>query len=169
MRGFLFYAAIMAVMMSAAIVCAAQQMPSTAGETLSGKHVVPADLVRGHVSILVAGFSHDAGMQIGEWRKALRSDSTLDKIPVYELAMLEKAPGMIRGMIKSGMRKGLSPAEQDQIVVITQDQKLWEKFFGVEDDKHPYVLVLNANGDVLWKGNGPPATNELLLKDALNH
>jgi len=82
------------------------------------------------------------------------------------LAMLEKAPGMIRGMIKNGMRKGLSPAEQDQIVVMTQDQKLWEKFFGVENDKDPYVVLLDAQGTVLWHGHGPAATLEPELRAA---
>lgn len=169
MRGFLVHATVATVLASAAIVSVAQQMPSTAGETLSGKHVVPAELVRGHVAILIAAFSHDAGMQSGEWRKAVLADTALKEIPVYELAMLEKAPGIIRGMIKGGMRKGLSPAEQDHTVVMTQDQKLWEKYFGVENDKEPYLVMLNASGEVMWRGHGPPAANEPLLKGALKH
>lgn len=161
--------AFLAVLTGAQVVCYAQQIPATAGETLSGKHVVPSELVRGHAVILVAGFSHDAGMQSNSWRKAILADSTLDGIPVYELAMLEKAPGMIRGMIKSGMRKGTSPAEQDRIIVMTQDQKLWEAFFAVENDKDPYVVMLNEKGDVLWHGHGPSATLEPELRKTLEH
>lgn len=158
-----------AIVVSTATLCTAQAIPATAGETLSGKHVVPSELIAGHEVILVAGFSHDAGMQSGAWRKAARADSALNGIPLYELAMLEKAPGMIRGMIKSGMRRGMPPAEQDLIIVLTRDQKLWEKFFSVEDDKDPYVVLLDAKGNVIWHGHGPAEQLEPLLKDALKH
>jgi len=167
MRGFLLHTIVTAVLIGAGVVCVAQQTPSTAGETLSGKHVVPAELVRSHVSILVAGFSHDAGMQSGEWRKAIGADSALNGIPAYELAMLGKAPGMIRGMIKSGMRKGVSPAEQEQIIVITQDQEQWEKYFAVENDKDPYVVLLDAAANVIWHGHGMAAKLEPELRTAL--
>ena len=167
MHRFMFQVAAACGMLCAMIVSPAQAIPPTSGETLSGKHVVPADLVQRHTTILIAGFSHDAGMQSGSWRKAVHADSALNGIPVYELAMLEKAPGFIRGVIKNGMRKDIASADQDQIVVLTQDQKLWEKFFGVETDKDPYVIMLNANGDVIWHGHGPAATLEPQLRAAL--
>jgi hypothetical protein len=129
-------------------------MPATAGETLSGKRVVPADVVRGRAAVLIAGFSHDGGMRCSAWMKAVEGDPALKNTMVLELAMLEKAPGMFRGMIKSGMRKGASAPEQDRIVVMTQGQQLWEKYFGVAEDKDPYVVVLNGKGDVVWHGHG---------------
>ena len=166
-RGCLRRAALAVAMPSAAVACMAQAIPTTAGETLSGKPVVPAELMRGQTTILVAGFSHDAGMQSAAWRKAVHVDSALKGLPVYELAMLEKAPAIIRGMIQSGMRKGVPAAEQDQIIVMTRDEKLWEKFFGVENDKDPYVVLLDARGNVLWHGHGPAEKLEPLLKGAL--
>lgn len=142
-------------------------MPGTAGETLNGKRIVPADVVRGHVAILVAGFSHDGGMQCGPWMKAIHADDALKGVAAYELAILEKAPGIIRGVIKSGMRKGTTPEEQNQIVVMTRDQALWEKYFAVVDEKVPYVVMLDANGDVVWHGHGPAASVEPQLRAAL--
>ena len=156
------------LMGGASLQCLTPAMPQTSGETLSGKRVAPADLVRGQDSILVAGFSHDAGIQCGPWMKAIQSDPALKDVATYELAMLEKAPGMFRGMIKSGMRRGTTAAEQNRVVVMTKDQEEWEKFFGVEDEKDPYVVVLNAKGDVVWHGHGPAARLEPLLKASLN-
>lgn len=147
--------------------CVAQSIPATVGETLSGKRVKPAGEVRGRAVILVAGFSHDGGVRCGAWMKTIESDPALKDVPVLELAMLEKAPGIIRGVIKSGMRKGVSAAEQDRIVVMTQDQPLWEKFFGVGDDKDPYVLLLNAQGEVVWHGHGQAADLEPKLRGAV--
>ena len=98
------------VLAAFAVVGAAQApvMPETAGETLSGKKIVLADAVRGHAVVLVAGFSHDGGIACGDWMKAIRADAALAGMEVYEIAMLEGAPGLFRGMIKSGMRKGMS-------------------------------------------------------------
>jgi hypothetical protein len=142
-------------------------MPQTAAETLNGKHVVLADAVKGHVAVLVAGFSHEGGMKVGEWMKVLRGDSAFAAVDVYEIAMLEGAPGIFRGMIKSGMRKGTTPAEQGHTLVMTQDQSQWEKFFGVADEKEPHVVLLDAKGQVVWRGHGPVATVEPQLKSAL--
>ena len=152
---------------AAALRCASQAMPSTAAETLSGKHVVLANEVRGHAAVLVAGFSHEGGMKVGDWMKVLRGDSAFATVDLYEIAMLQGAPGIFRGMIKSGMRKGTTPAEQGHTLVMTQDQGQWEKFFGVADDKDPYVVLVNANGEVMWRGHGPVATVEPQLKSAL--
>jgi hypothetical protein len=155
------------VLANSAFHCCCQTMPSTAGETLTGSRIVPADVVRGRAAILVAGFSHDGGMQCGPWMKAIRADAALSGVAAYELAMLEKAPGFIRGVIKSGMRKGTTPEEQNEIVVMTKDQPEWEEYFGVGDDKDPYVVMLDAKGNMVWHGHGPAARLEPLLRDAL--
>ena len=52
--------------------CLAQSLPSTAGETLSGKPIVLADAVRGHTAVLVAGFSREGGNGTGDWVKAIQ-------------------------------------------------------------------------------------------------
>ena len=147
--------------------CRAQAMPGTAGETLSGKRIVLADATRDHAAVLVAGFSHEGGNGTGPWVKALRADKALDGVAVYQVAMLAGAPGFIRGTIKSGMRKGTAAADQEQFVVLTQDDKLWRQFFGVTTDKDPYVVLLDAKGDLVWRGHGPAERLEPELKAAV--
>jgi hypothetical protein len=144
--------------------CGAQTMPGTAGETLSGKRIVLADETRGRAVVLVAGFSREGGNGTGAWVKAVRGDKALEGVAVYQVAMLEGAPSFIRGTIKSGMRKGVSAAEQDQFVVLAQDDKLWRQFFSVTTDKEPYVVLIDAKGNVVWHGHGPADRLEPLLK-----
>lgn len=148
--------------------CFAQAMPATAGETLSGKHIVLADAVHGREAILVAGFSHEGGMKTGEWIKQIHADPALAGVTVYEMAMLEAAPSFVRGMIKSGMRKGMSPEQQDDSVVLTQDEKAWETYFGVDDDKEPYVMLIDPGGKVIWHGHGAAVVLELQLRAAVH-
>ncbi len=146
---------------------AGQQMPRTTGETLSGKQVVLADQVRGHAAILVAGFSREGGNGTGAWVKAVKADSALAGIPVYQIAQISGAPGLIRGMIRNGMKKSVPAAEHDTFVVLTQDEKPWRTYFAVGDDKVPYVMVINAEGKELWRGHGPAAEFEVQLKNAV--
>jgi hypothetical protein len=160
-----------AVLAMAAIVgvhASAQEMPATAGETLSGKHMVLAEAVRGHAAVIVAGFSHEGGTRTGDWMKAIHADSALSGVEVYQVAMLAGAPSFIRGAIKSGMRKGMSSADQDRMVVLTQDQDKWKKFFNVSDDQVAYVLLLDSKGNVLWRGHGSQDGQEPQLRAAIS-
>ena len=97
----------------------------------NGKPIVLADAVHGHVTAIVAGFSREGGTHCGEWVKALHADAALANVDVYQVAMLAGAPGFIRGMIKSAMKKGVPPAQQDHFVVLTEDEKLWRSYFDV--------------------------------------
>ena len=143
-----------------------QAMPSTTGETLSGKRIVLAEALRGHAAVVIAGFSKEAGDGCGLWAKAVRGDAALAGLQVYQVAEIEGAPGFVRGMIKSGMRKGVAPAEQDYFLVLTQDEKLWRDYFGVSNDKDPYVVMLDASGNVVWHGHGAAKDLEPLLRGA---
>jgi hypothetical protein len=157
-----------AVLVMVTPACLAQSFPATAGETLSGKHVVLADAVRGHTTILVAGFSREGGAGTGDWVKTIHADPAFAKATVYPVAMLAGAPAFIRGMIRSGMKKGLSAAEQDRFVVLTEDEQLWRTYFDVTTDNEPYVALLDAQGKVLWRGHGAAAQIEPQLKSALH-
>ena len=147
--------------------CAAQSLPATEGETLGGHRVVVAQAIRGHQAVLIAGFSKDAGDACGTWGKAIHADPALRSAEVYQLVMLEDAPRILRPMIKSGMRKGLSLADQEQFVILTQDEKLWRSYFGVDNDKVPCVALIDADGRVVWHGHGSAQYLEPLLKVAL--
>ncbi|HEY1895143.1 MAG TPA: hypothetical protein VGG62_02675 [Terracidiphilus sp.] len=145
-----------------------QVMPGTAGETLSGKRIVLADQVRGHAVVLVAGFSREGGNGTAAWVKAIHADPALGSVSVYEIAEIAGAPSLIRGMIKSSMKKGVPPAEQDSFVVLTEDAKPWRSYFDVGDDQIPHVMLLDPSGKILWHGHGSASDLERQLKAALH-
>ncbi|HEY3625922.1 MAG TPA: hypothetical protein VGL00_06550 [Terracidiphilus sp.] len=157
--------AITAILLSLAAF--AQQMPETPGETLSGRHVVLAQEVRGHAAVLVAGFSREGGNGTAAWVKAIHADNALSAVPVYEIAQIAGAPSLIRGMIRSGMKKSVPEPEHDRFLVLTQDDKSWRAYFEVSDDRLPYVMMIDAQGDVLWRGHGAASDLEPKLRDAL--
>ncbi len=147
--------------------CLSQALPTTAGDTLSGKPIVLADAIRGHAAVLVAGFSRAGGSASGSWVKSIHGDPALAGIAVYQIAMIEGAPGFARGMIKNGMKKGVPPAQQDYFVVLTQDEKPWRGYFDVTADQDAYVVLIDAGGKVRWHGHGSPESLEPQLRAAL--
>lgn len=134
---------------------------------MSGKRIVLAEALRGHTSVLVMSFSREAGSRSNAWVRADRADAALAGVTVYKAAMLEAAPGLVRGVIKNSMRKGLTASEQDHYVILAQDDKLWRSYFGVTADKDPYVVLIDAAGQVRWHGHGEARDLEPLLKAAL--
>jgi len=147
--------------------CAAQAIPPTAGQTLTGKRIVLAEAARGQTTILMAAFSRKAGDGCGAWVDELEKDPAFARAATYQIAMLAAAPSLLRGMIVSGIRKGLPPARQDRFVVLTEDEKLWRDFFAVTADAEPYVMLIDATGQVLWHGHGAAVNLEPLLRGAM--
>jgi ATP10 protein len=150
-----------------AISAMSQSLPVTAGESLSGHSVVLAQAVRGHASLVIGSFSKEAGSSCEEWSKQVHADAAMSSVNVYQMAELEQAPGFIRGMVKSALRKQVPAAWQDDFVVLTQDGKLWRDYFGVTNDKDPWIVLLDADGKVLWHGHGQASTLEPLVRGAL--
>lgn len=148
-------------------ICLAQSVPTTAGETLSGKPIVLADAVHGHSAVLVAGFSREGGNGAGDWAKAIHADPALAHTTVFQISMLAGAPGFIRGMIKSGIKKGVPPADQDRFVVLTTDEQPWKSYFGVTTENDAYVALIDAQGKILWHAHGPAGQLETQLRAAL--
>jgi hypothetical protein len=144
----------------------AQTMPATPGETLSGQRIVLANAIRGRAAVLIFGFSRDASDGCAAWAKTLHADPVMAGTLVYESAMLESAPGFVRGLIENSMRKNMSQQDQDRFVVFTRDEKLWRGYFAVSNDKDPYVVFLDASGNVLWHGHGEAKTLESSLSKA---
>jgi hypothetical protein len=156
----------LAMIVVPARICSSQTLPATPGETLSGRHIVLEDVVSGHAVVLVAGFTRESADSCGAWAKLLRGDPALAGVAVYQVAMLKQAPSFVRGTIKSGLRNGLSTAQQDKFVILTQDDKLWQSYFGVTADKDPYVVLLDDKGQVLWHGHGAAKDLEPQLRAA---
>ena len=129
---------------------AAQNLPSTAAESLSGhKMEFPAALA-GHVAVCVFGFSKEAGDRGKPWMKRLNQDG----INAWSVANLEKAPSFVRGMIRSSMRKGTPASQLDHFLILTKDAKAWEQAVGSKHDSLPVVVLLDAGGRIVWAYEG---------------
>jgi len=149
---------------------AAQTIPHTEAEALSGRKVVLPGDFSGHSAVLIVGFSRSGGDSARRWGKQLSQDLAGEKnLRIYSVAELQDAPKMVRGMIRHGMRNGLSKEEQDFFVVLYQDEDAWKKAADFADTNDAYILLADSTGKIVWKtrGKSPVAQSVNALKSEI--
>ena len=149
----------------------AQTIPRAEAEALSGRKIVLPDDFSGHAAVLIVGFSRSGGDAAGRWGKQLHQDLAGDtRVRIYSVAELQDAPKMVRGMIKHGMRSGLSKEERDFFVVLDQDEDSWQKASDFADTNDAYILLVDSTGKILWKthGKSPDAQSVGMLKSEIS-
>lgn len=100
-------------------------------------------------------FSKKAGQRASAWSQRFQKDHASDfDLTNYSIAMLEGAPRILRGMIKSGIRKGVPREAHSRFLIVTRDEAAWKRYLNVNDPDVPYLVVINGDGQVVWKGQG---------------
>src|SRR5487761_533661 len=133
----------------------AETLPRLDGETLSGKRIVLPDNDHGKIAFLLIGFSRRGGDATRAWEQRLNKDFGTDqKYVIHPVAVLEDAPRFIRGIIKSGIRRGTPLAEQDRFVILVNGEADLKRFVGYSASDDAYLLLIDGNGEVRWRGHG---------------
>jgi hypothetical protein len=143
--------------------------PKLHGQTLDDKTIVLPDTAAGKVTMLVVSLSRKAGERSGPWREHFAADFALDpQVTYYVAAMLQGAPSFLRGLIRSGIRKGTPAAAQSQVLTSATDEEAWKQYLQMKDDSLPSVLLLDQSGHVRWSYDGAFDPNHYEeLKDAV--
>ena len=129
---------------------AAESIPSSHAETLTGQKLEFPAALRGKPAVCVFGFSKDAGDLTKIWMTRLNQDG----VNAWSVAELEKAPSLVRGMIRSSMRKGTPQSLLEHSLILTKDTDLWERAVSANGDRLPVVVLFDADGQILWKYQG---------------
>jgi hypothetical protein len=124
----------------------AQSLPATEGETLSGKSTTLARDVSGKPAVVVIGFSKASSSESAAWAKRLRGDAGLAGMAVYQVAVLEEVPKLIRGMVKSSIRGSVPVADQGTFVMLFHDEAQWKQLAHYKNAEDAYVVVLDMRG-----------------------
>ena len=129
---------------------AAERLPVTPAESLSGHKLDFPTALAGKAAVCVFGFSKEAGDGTKIWMNRLSQDG----INSWSIADLEKAPAMVRGMIRASMRRGTPASQLDHSLILTKDAKAWMEALGAKQEKLPVVVLLDASGRMLWTYEG---------------
>jgi hypothetical protein len=131
---------------------AARQFPHLEEESLAGQKVVLPELVSGKIAVLVLGFSRASSTPTGAWAK--RAQEEFGKNPgfaLYQLAVIEEAPSFIRGMIISGMKKGMPDAQRAYVVPVVHQESELKKLVSFKQPDDAYVVVLDRNSSIMYQ------------------
>ncbi|MGP0019838.1 MAG: hypothetical protein ACLPHP_14795 [Candidatus Sulfotelmatobacter sp.] len=130
-------------------------MPKTEGESLAGIRVVLPDAAAGKVAVLIFGFTRASKDQTSAWASKLQADfATRADFELYQLPVLEDVPRLIRGMVISGMRKGVAENNRDHFVPILQGETQLKKFVQYSAPDNAYIVVLGRAGNVAEQSHG---------------
>jgi hypothetical protein len=134
------------------------QIPKIEGESLSGHKVVLPDAAAGKVVVLIFGFSKASKIPTGAWANKLLADfGTRPDFEVYQLPVLADVPRLVRGMVISGIKKGVPENRRDHFVPILQHEAELKKFVRYREPDDAYVVVLSRTGNTVEQSHGAPS------------
>jgi hypothetical protein len=150
------------------VATAAQQFPHLEEENLAGQKIVLPEFVSGKVAVLVLGFSKASSTPTGAW--ARRAHEEFGKNPgfaLYQLAVIEEAPSFIRGMIISGMKKGMPDVQRAFVVPVVHQESELKKLVNFRQPDDAYIVLLDRNGAIVYQahaGTADPGYADLRAK-----
>ncbi len=131
-------------------VAAAESLPVTQAETLTGQKLEFPSALAGKPAVCVFGFSKEAGDRTKIWMTRLSQDG----VNAWSVANLESAPALVRGMIRGSMRKGTPQPLLERSLILIKDEKAWKRAVGASQNNLPVVVVFDASGHPLWTYEG---------------
>jgi hypothetical protein len=135
---------------------AQQPMPRVEGESFTGRKVVLPDDAKEKVAVLVFGFTKASKGPTSAWGEKIFSEfGNQTGFELYQLPVLEDVPRFIRGMVISGMKKGIKENMRDHFVPILQGESELKKLVSYKEPDDAYLVVLDPSGKVGQQIHGP--------------
>jgi len=127
--------------------------PTIEAETLAGGKLKLPYAAKGKTALVVITFSKEAGDASKPWCTRFLKDSPNGQL--FQIASLEKAPRLVRGLIRRGMRGDMPSALQARMMLLYEGEAAWRKTVGVTNDAYPCLAMLDAEGRIVWFHQGP--------------
>jgi hypothetical protein len=145
---------ILSVLSVSAIRVQADVLPTFPAETLSKKSVsFPEDLPP-HPTLMIIAFTKEASAETERWSRETRPLTNNLNLVVYDLAVIEDAPRLVRGTIKKSLRKRIPESMHESFFVVTQDSQVLKKAADYDDSEDAFLVLLDDAHTVIWKSSG---------------
>jgi hypothetical protein len=135
----------------------AAPMPQIQGESLAGHTVVLPDAAAGKIAILIFGFTKASKVQTSAWAEKLQANlGSRPDLALYQLPVLEDVPRLFRGMVISGIKKGVPENKRDHFVPILQNEEELKKLVRYREPDDAYLIILGRDGHIIQQLHGTP-------------
>lgn len=126
-----------------------ERFPSVAGESLAGEDVRLPDAVAGAPAVLLVGYVQNAQFDIDRWLLGLAQAGA--SVKVLEVPTIDGlVPGLFANAIDGGMRRGIPREDWPSVVTVYGDADEIVALTGNENPANARVLLLDADGRIVW-------------------
>jgi hypothetical protein len=132
--------------------------PTLHAHDLEGKpYLVPGELP-GRMKVILLPFKRWQQVLVAQWEQALAPViGDRDDVTVWEVPALGAVWKPVAGYIDGGMRGGIPDLDVRQHTLTTYGElDVIESALGITDHDTVYAFLLDADGRILWTGNGEP-------------
>jgi predicted transcriptional regulator len=131
---------------------ALEAFPHVNAQTFGERAVVLPDAFQGKPTILVITFARSAQEQARGWTDKIKQRSM--PAATYQVLELEDVPRLMRGFVRGSIRRGIPKESQDSFVLLFEAQDALKKAVGFSAEADAYVVLLDANGKIVWRERG---------------
>lgn len=138
---------------------AALNLPAT---SLAGKaQSFPRDASHPR-AIFVVTFSKAATSEATEWTRALRARKDVVASELFQVAVLESVPRLLRSLLISSMKADIPAILHEHFWVVTSAGQKWQECADASNLNEAYVFVLDRDDTIVWRSHGPPSAATIL-------
>lgn len=99
--------------------------------------------------------SRGARDDLKNWATALLEREETREAAVFQVPVLARAPGFMRGMIRRDIRNDAPESVHHTFLLLTEDYQLWRDRLGIDDESQVYVVAVSADGRFMGSCSGP--------------
>lgn len=152
-------ALLLALLLSVFFAVAQTNMPQIEGQSLAGSRVLFPHAASGKDAVLIFGFTRASKNPTSAWAKEIRAEFGATSLELYQIPVLQDVPSLIRGMVISGIRRGVPQNQRDHFVIVVQSEKELKKFVGYQEPDDAYLVILDPAGKVVQQLHGSPTAD----------
>ena len=145
--------------------------PTVNGSNLQrAKLTLPQDFA-GKVNLLFIAFQQWQQDEVNTWIPLAESfEAQYPGLVYYELPTIRALNVLSKFFINEGMRAGIpNPKSRERTITLYLEKDDFRTALGLEDEEHIFVLLIDQQGNELWRARGPVSqSSEASLLKALS-
>ena len=131
--------------------------PPLRGELLTGRAAELPSLTHGKVALVAFGFTRGSSKDVESWAARFKSAYGADtsytwlEVPLINGGMAR----MMKPLIQGGMRGGTPEPDRVHVMTVWGVPREWKDRLGYDSPNSGYIVLLDREGRVSWRGTGP--------------
>lgn len=126
-----------------------ETFPTVRGESLDGKDYTLPDDLRGDMTLLLIGYVQKAQFDADRWMLGLLQAEV--PVRVHEVPTIDsRIASVFANSIDGGMRSGIPSEDWGSVITVYGDANKIVRFTGREKPRNMRVVLLDADGRVIW-------------------